>query len=43
MSKPFKNLVDKMPVERQKRIQEKTKILKKQMALAELRRALDLT
>jgi len=32
-----------MPVERQKRIQEKAKNLKKQMALAELRRALDLT
>lgn len=43
MSKPFKNLVDKMPVERQERIREKAKILKKQMALAELRRALDLT
>lgn len=43
MSKPFKNLINKMPVERQKRIKEKASVLKKQMALAELRRALDLT
>ncbi len=43
MSKPFKNLINKMPVERQKRIKQKAKMLKNQMALAELRKALALT
>jgi len=43
MSKPFKNLIKKMPADRQERIKQKTRHLKKQMALAELRRALDLT
>ena len=43
MSKPFKNLINQMSAERQARVKEKTKILKEQMALAELRKALDLT
>ena len=43
MSKPFKNLIEKMPVERQERIKQKAKNLKTQMALGELRRALELT
>ena len=43
MSKPFKNLIKKMPVDRQERIKQKTRHLKAQMALAELRQALDLT
>ena len=43
MSKPFKNLINQMPAERQDRIKEKTKVLKEQMALAELRKALELT
>jgi DNA-binding transcriptional regulator YiaG len=43
MSKPFKNLIEKMPAERQNRIKQKAKELKTQMALGELRRALDLT
>jgi transcriptional regulator with XRE-family HTH domain len=43
MSKPFKNLIEKMPAERQERIKQKAKNLKNQMALGELRRALELT
>lgn len=43
MSKPFKNLVKDMPIERQKRIEQKAKMLKRQMVLAELRKALELT
>jgi transcriptional regulator with XRE-family HTH domain len=43
MSKPFKNLINQMPAERQNRIKEKAKVLKDQMALAELRKALELT
>ncbi len=43
MSKPFQNLLDKMPSERRNRIRLKTKLLKDQMALRELREALDLT
>ncbi len=43
MSKPFNNLIKEMPVERQERIKQKAKILKNQMALSELRRALQLT
>ena len=43
MSKPFKNLIEKMSAERQERIKLKAKNLKTQMALSELRRALELT
>ena len=43
MSKPFKNLIEKMPAERQQRIKQKAKHLKTQMAIGELRRALELT
>jgi transcriptional regulator with XRE-family HTH domain len=43
MSKPFKNLIEKMPAERQERIKQKAKNLKTQMALGDLRRALELT
>jgi DNA-binding transcriptional regulator YiaG len=43
MSKPFKNLIEKMPAERQQRIKQKAKNLKTQMAIGELRRALELT
>jgi transcriptional regulator with XRE-family HTH domain len=43
MSKSFKNLIRDMPTERRKRIRQKAKVLKNQMALAELRKALDLT
>ncbi len=43
MSKPFKNLIEKMPAERQERIKQKAKNLKNKMALGELRRALELT
>ena len=43
MSKPFKNLIEKMPAERQQRITQKAKNLKTQMAIGELRRALELT
>ena len=39
MAKSFKNLIKKMPADRQKRIEHKTKQLKNQMALAELRQA----
>ena len=43
MSKLFNNLIKDMPAERQKRIKEKAKILKNQMVLAELRKALEMT
>ena len=43
MSKPFKNLIEKMSPERQERIKRKAKNLKTQMALGELRRALEMT
>ena len=43
MSKLFKNLIEKMPAERQHRIKQKAKNLKTQMAIGELRRALELT
>ena len=43
MSKPFSNLIEKMPAERQQRIKQKAKNLKTQMAIGELRRALELT
>ena len=43
MSKPFKNLIEKMPIDSQERIKQKAKILKAEMALGELRRALNLT
>jgi transcriptional regulator with XRE-family HTH domain len=43
MSKPFKNLIEKMPAERRRRIKEKAKNLETQMAIGELRRALELT
>lgn len=43
MSKPFSTLLDGMPAERRARIRKKTAALKKEMALAELRRALQLT
>ena len=43
MSKPFKNLLEKMPERRRERIKLKTALLKNEMALRELRQALDLT
>ncbi len=43
MTKPFKQLLAKMPPERQKRIGLKTALLKNEIALKELREALDLT
>jgi len=43
MSKPFKALIEKMPDERRQRIKQKAKKLKTQMAIGELRRALELT
>lgn len=43
MSKPFKNLLDDMTPERRERIRIKTSVLKNEMALGELRQALDLT
>ena len=43
MSKPFKNIIEKMPAKRRKRIKLKTELLKNEMALRELRQALDLT
>jgi transcriptional regulator with XRE-family HTH domain len=43
MSKPFKTLIEKMPDERRQRIKQKAKKLKTQMAIGELRRALELT
>ena len=43
MSKPFKTLIEKMPAERRQRIKQKAKKLKTQMAIGELRRALELT
>jgi transcriptional regulator with XRE-family HTH domain len=43
MSKPFKNLLNNMSPERRERIKIKTDVLKNEMALGELRQALDLT
>ena len=43
MSKPFKTLLDRLPEERQKKIRVKTELLKNEMALRELRQALDIT
>ena len=43
MSKQFKNLLNKMSPERRERIKIKTDVLKNEMALGELRQALDLT
>jgi len=43
MSKPFKNLVDKMSPERQARVKERTLKLLYEMELSELRKALALT
>jgi transcriptional regulator with XRE-family HTH domain len=43
MSKPFKRLLNDMPPARRARIKAKTEILKHEMALGELRQALDLT
>lgn len=43
MSKPFKNLLDEMSPERRERIKIKTEVMKNEMALGELRQALDLT
>jgi transcriptional regulator with XRE-family HTH domain len=43
MSKPFSDLSKKMSPERQRRVAEKTERLKQEMALQELRQALDLT
>lgn len=41
MSKPFETLIEKMPVDRQNRIRRKTKQIKKQLALVDLRPDLD--
>ncbi|HMP73533.1 MAG TPA: XRE family transcriptional regulator [Kiritimatiellia bacterium] len=43
MSKPFKELINKMTPERQAHIRNKTGLLKNAMALKELREAMDLT
>ncbi len=43
MSKPFKKLLDKIPEKRRKRIELKTRLLQNEIALQELREALDLT
>lgn len=43
MSKPFKNLIDKMSPERQARVKERTLELLYEMELGELRNALELT
>ena len=43
MSKPFENLLTEMRPERRERIRVKTGALKNEMALGELRQALDLT
>ena len=43
MSKPFTTLLEKMPVARRKKIAAQTSKLKQEMALCELRQALDLT
>jgi transcriptional regulator with XRE-family HTH domain len=43
MSKPFSTLLEKMPEARRKRIAARASRLKKEMALRELRQALDLT
>ncbi len=43
VSKPFKDLMDDMSPERRDRIRLKTEVMKNDMALSELRQALDLT
>ena len=43
MSKPFNNLLKDMSPERLERIQHKKEVMKNEMALSELRQALDLT
>ena len=43
MSKPFNTLLEKMPAARRKKIEAQTSRLKQEMALCELRQALDLT
>jgi transcriptional regulator with XRE-family HTH domain len=43
MSQPFKTLLEKMTPERRTRIKLKTELLKREMALGELRQALKLT
>lgn len=43
MSKPFDKLIDKMPADRRKKIKIKTERLKHEMALQDLRQALELT
>lgn len=43
MSKPFRNLLEQMPAERQRRIALKTGVLRNQIALRDLREALELT
>lgn len=43
MSKPFSKLREKMTPEQRKRSETKTEVLKNEMALQELRQALDLT
>jgi len=43
MNKPFNTLLEKMPVARWKKIEAQTSRLKQEMALCELRQALDLT
>ena len=43
MSKPFSELREKMTPEQRKRSKTKTEVLKNEMALQELRQALDLT
>ena len=43
MSRPFENLLEKMPDRRKRRIKRKTELLRNKMALRELRQALDLT
>lgn len=43
MSKPYSELRKKMTPEQRRRVQEKTEALKKEMALQELRQALEMT
>ena len=43
MAKSFKKLVDRLPLDRQEKIREGTKVLLSEMALQELRKALELT
>lgn len=43
MSKPFKNLLDGMSQERREKVRIRTEVLKNEMALQELRQALELT